>query len=335
MTPAEALASVRSGGRLACAEARSVFGELLAGRASDALVGELLLALAARGESAEELAGAALAMRAAMRPFEHSHPAALDTAGTGGDGLGLFNLSTAAALVAAAAGAPVIKHGNRAASSRCGSADLLEAAGVRIDLEPRRSRELLDELGICFLFAPAYHPALARLAPLRRALGRRTAFNLLGPLCNPGLVQRQLLGVAHEDLLETMAEVLGELDSQCAFVVHGAGGADELTLCGANRIVAVGTPTAQGLEPRTHGLASAPLAALRGGDARENVGLLDSVLRAEAGALTDAVLLNATAALMVSGVRPAGAALERARAALESGAARELFGRWIDLSNRN
>ncbi len=159
MTPAEALRSVRSGGRLAGEEAHGVFVDLLAGRTEDALVGELLLALAARGESAEEIAGAARAMRAAMRPFEHSHPEALDTAGTGGDGLGLFNLSTAAALVAAAAGARVIKHGNRAASSRCGSADLLEAAGVRIDLEPGRSRELLDELGICFLYAPAYHPA--------------------------------------------------------------------------------------------------------------------------------------------------------------------------------
>jgi len=332
---ADALGALRAGAHLGCADSRALFGELLAGRVAEAEVAELLLALAARGENAEEIAGAAQAMRGAMRPFEHSHPEAVDTAGTGGDGLGLFNLSTAAALVAAAAGARVIKHGNRAASSRCGSADLLEAAGVRIDPAPERSRELLDELGICFLYAPAYHPALKRLAPLRKALRTRTVFNLLGPLCNPGGVRRQLVGVAQRELVPVFADVLLELGNECAYVVHGAGGADELTLCGENRICRLGFGVPDGLDAIASGLARAPLAALRGGETGANLKLLERVLSGAEGPLADAVLLNATAALMLTGRHSSADALAQARQALASGAAQRLLERWIELSNRN
>jgi len=316
-------------------ESRALFEAVLGGRLDDAEVAELLLALARRGETSDEITGAAQAMRAVMLPFEHAHPQAVDTAGTGGDGLALFNLSTAAALVAAAAGARVVKHGNRASSSRCGSADLLEAAGVRIDVTPQRSRELLDELGICFLFAPAYHPALKRLAPLRRSLGTRTVFNLLGPLCSPGRVRRQLIGVPRPELVSIFAGVLPGLEGEWAYVVHGAGGADELTPCGENRICAVGKGVPDGLDAIASGLARAPLTALRGGETADNLKLLERVLSGANGALQDAVLLNATAALMLSGREPAAESLARAREALASGAARKLLERWVALSNRS
>jgi len=335
MRVADALGAVRAGVELEREDARALFTELLGGRLGEAEEAGLLLALAERGETSEEIAGAALAMRAVMLPFEHAHPQAVDTAGTGGDGLALFNLSTAAALVAAAAGARVVKHGNRAASSRCGSADLLEAAGVRIDLSPARSRELLDELGICFLFAPAYHPALKRLAPLRKALGTRTVFNLLGPLCNPGRVRRQLIGVPRPELVLIFAGVLPGLESEWAYVVHGAGGADELTPCGENQIRAVGRGVPEGLDAIASALPRAPLAALRGGEAGDNLKLLERVLSGADGALQDAVLLNATAALMLSGRHSAAESLARAREALASGAARRLLERWSALSNRS
>jgi anthranilate phosphoribosyltransferase len=325
------------------AEARALFAGVLASPPPAEELAELLRALAERGETAEEIAGAAEAMRAAMIPFAHGAADAVDTCGTGGDGLGTFNLSTAAALVAAAAGVKVVKHGNRAASSKCGSADLLEAAGVRLALGPAAARRVFEECGFVFLFAPAYHPALAPIAPVRRALGIRTIFNFLGPLCNPGRVKRQLLGVSDAKRLADYAQVLRALGCAHGAVVHGAGGADELMLDGPNLLIWIGGAVPDGgassLPAREFGLAPAPAEALAGGDAARNLELLRGVLAGERGPLRDAVLLNAAVAIFLADAgdrRSAGLpdAFARGREALDSGAAARLLARVADSSRR-
>jgi anthranilate phosphoribosyltransferase len=314
-------------------EARDAITSMLAGDADPIHVAALLSAWAVRGESAEEIAGAADALCESMLPFEHDHADAIDTCGTGGDGLASFNLSTAAAIVAAAAGARVIKHGNRSQSSRCGSADLLEAAGIPLDLPPAESRRALDEIGITFLFAPAYHPALRHAASVRRALGIRTLFNFVGPIVNPGGVRRQLLGVPHRMHVDKIARVLIDLRRESAYVVHGAGGADELTLAGANRAQPVGRAPRVCFDARELGLDEAPVASLAGGDARENMLILSSVLDGEASPVADAVILNTAAALVVAGIaRAPSEGVARAREAIASGAARAKLARWIDLA---
>ncbi len=333
----QALQRCLCGGTLSRSEAREVFASALSGPADPAQLGGFLCALATRGESSEELSGAAEALRAAMVPFEHPFPEAIDTCGTGGDGLCTFNLSTAAALVAAAAGARVIKHGNRAASSRCGRADLLEALGLPLALSPAAARAVLEEVGITIHFAPANHPALRHAAPVRKALGVRTAFNLLGPMVNPGRPRRQRMGLGDPRALRVVAEVLASLGVERGLVVHGAGGADELTLAGQNRVLAVGgrPDLGAGFEAPDLGLASAPVSALAGGDAAENLRLFERVLAAEPGPLLDAVELNAAAALVVAGLAAdAREGLERARETLESGAARAKLSHWISSARR-
>jgi anthranilate phosphoribosyltransferase len=316
-------------------EARDVFTQALSGSADALQLAGLLASMATRGEAAEEIAGAVDALRQAMTPFEHAADDAIDTCGTGGDGTGSFNLSTAAAIVAAAAGARVIKHGNRALSSRCGSADLLEALGIPLDLSPQAGREVLERVGITFLFAPQYHPALRAAAPVRKALGVRTVFNLLGPLLNPGRVKRQLLGVGERRRVEQLAGVLRELGVQRALVVHGAGAADELTLAGDNFVEAVGSLREQRFDARALDLTSAPLEALAGGDAAYNARLLAGVLDGERGALADAVVLNAAAALVVAGrVELAPQGCELAREQLVSGAAKRKLSAWIAAARR-
>jgi anthranilate phosphoribosyltransferase len=330
MNIAEALRESARGARLSREEARSVFGEALSVGADPILLGALLASMATRGEDVAEIAGAVDALRAAMIPFDHPFPEAIDTCGTGGDGLATFNLSTAAAIVAAAAGARVIKHGNRAVSSRSGSADLLEAAGLPLDLSPSAALSVLERVGITFLFAPAYHPALRAAAPLRRSLGIRTIFNLLGPLCNPGRVRAQLVGVGDARRGADLAAVLAALGLDRAFVVHGAGGADELTLAGENQVWSSGTGASGGFHAEPLGLTSAPMSALAGGDAEHNLALLHRVLGGEAGPLFDAVVLNAGAALVVaSRAESAAEGCALAREALRSGRARETFTLWI------
>jgi anthranilate phosphoribosyltransferase len=268
-------------------------------------------------------------------PFVHDHPDAIDTAGTGGDGLGSFNVSTAAAIVAAAAGARVIKHGNRSQSSRCGSADLLECAGIPLDLSPEHSRRILDEVGITFLFAPAYHPALRHAAPVRRALGVRTVFNFLGPLANPGRVRRQLIGVPEEHRVVEIARVLADLGHERGYVVHGAGGADELSLAGANRVESVGSAPRETFTASELGLIEAPCDALAGGDARTNLAILTRILGGERGALHDAVVLNAAAALVVAGrAESARDGVELSRGAIASGRALATIERWVEAARR-
>lgn len=326
-----ALSIVLRGGTLSRIETHAVFAELLHGRFEPAQLGALLGGLAARGETPDEVAGAADALRAAMTPFVHGHPDAIDTCGTGGDGLSTFNLSTAAAIVAAACGARVIKHGNRSASSQCGSADLLEAAGLPLELPSDRARQLLDEVGITFLFAPTYHPALRHAAAVRRALGTRTLFNYLGPLCNPGRVRRQVVGVPQHARLEPTARALEHLGHERALVVHGAGGADELTLAGDNHVRAVGEQAVEKLDARALGIASAPVTALAGGEPSTNLAILCSILDGRPSANADAVALNAAAALLVAGrAKDAPSALALAREALASGAAKHVFQRWVN-----
>ncbi|TAH38760.1 MAG: anthranilate phosphoribosyltransferase [Planctomycetota bacterium] len=326
----EAVRRVTTGETLPREQARQVFTEALDGAVEPALLGAFLAALATRGETVDEITGAAQALRAAMLPFPHDRPEAVDTCGTGGDGLGMFNLSTAAAVVAAAAGAVVVKHGNRAASSRCGSADLLEAAGLPLELSAQQARVVLEAHGITFLFAPLYHPALRHAAAVRRALRIRTVFNWLGPLCNPGGVRRQLLGIGAAARVADFARVLAALGCERAYVVHGAGGADELTLDGANAVHAVGSAPPRRFDAAGLGLKTAPAAALCGGDAAANVRLLARVLDGGDGPLRDAVLLNAAAALVAAGVADESAdALARARAAVDSGAARRKLESWV------
>ncbi|RMH01635.1 MAG: anthranilate phosphoribosyltransferase [Planctomycetota bacterium] len=333
MPLAAAAARVRAGEELSAAETRELFGRALRPGCDEQALAELLLALAERGERPAEIAGAAAALRAAMPPFDHGCPEAVDTCGTGGDGLASFNLSTAAALVAAAAGARVVKHGNRSVSSKCGSADLLEAAGVRLELDPAAARRVFERCGIVFLFAPAFHPAMRFAAPVRRRLGVRTIFNFLGPLCNPGSVRRHLLGVSAPERLDDLAGALDELGFERAYVVHGAGGADELTLAGANRIRRVGSAPALPADAVDLGLPRAGTEALAGGDAAVNLRLLRDLLEGEDGPLRAALLYNAAAALLAAGVEEeAAAALERAAAAVDSGDARRLLERWAAAS---
>lgn len=333
MNAVEALRAVQGGAHLEAEQSAEVFGAVLRGEVEPLVLAGLLSALATRRETVAELTGAARAMRTHMVPFEHGCPDAIDTCGTGGDGLGTFNLSTAAALVAAAAGARVVKHGNRAATSRSGSADLLEAVGVRIELTPEAAREVLEQVGITYLHAPLYHPAMKHAGPVRRALGIRTAFNLLGPLCNPGGVQRQLIGVADPTRREEVAAILEELGTKRAMVVHGAGGADELTLEGTNAASFAGDLGSFALDGRTLGLDGAPVAALEGGDADHNAGLLRRLLDGDGGPLRDALLYNAAAALVLAGIaHDALDGVQRAAEAVDSGAARDRLAQWAALT---
>lgn len=299
-----ALARLLEGGDLTRDQARGVTDVVMRGEATPAQIGGYLVALRMKGETPEEIAGAAEAMRAHAVRVEPARDDVIDTAGTGGDGSGTLNLSTGAALVAAAAGAAVAKHGNRAISSRCGSADVLEALGFALDLPPERIARSIDEVGFGFLFAPAHHPAMRHAMPVRRELAARTVFNVLGPLTNPAGAGRQLVGVYAPDLAETMAGVLALLGTEHALVVHGAEGIDELTPAGENLVFEVreGAVRRSVLDPVDLGVARCAPADLAGGGPEENAAALRRVVSGEPGPRRDAVLLNAAAALMVAGI---------------------------------
>jgi anthranilate phosphoribosyltransferase len=309
-------------------EARALMTAIMAGELTESQIAAALTALRIKGETVAEIAGFAAAMRAAVVPVNCRRTGLVDTCGTGGDGLGTFNISTATALVAAAMGIPVAKHGNRAVSSRCGSADVLEALGVNVDLAPEAVATLVDELGIGFLFAPHHHPAMRHAAPVRRQLGVRTVFNVLGPLTNPAGVKRQLLGVFRPELTETLARVLGELGCERAFVVHGMDGSDELSLCGETRISELndGAVTTTTRRPEDFGLTQVGPADLQGGDPPVNAAIVAGVLADEDGPARDAVLLNAGFVAVLAGraADPAGG-IALARAALAEGRGREVL----------
>ena len=278
---------------------------LLDGTATDSQIGAALVALAVKGETVEELAGLASAMRARAVRINARHERFIDTAGTGSSAAKTFNVSTAAAFVIAGAGLPVAKHGSRAATSRSGSADVLAALGVNVSAPPEVSEACLNELGICFMFAPLYHGATARVAGVRRELGVHTTFNLLGPLTNPAGAPRQIIGVWHEALVEPLAHTLAALGSERAWVVHGLDGLDEVTLAARTKVAEVSDGGVRVFEvaPEEFGLESAPLEDLRGGDAEENARMIRAILsgeRRDAG--RSLVVANAAAALYVGGV---------------------------------
>ena len=327
-----ALAALANGQSLSEQDTSDVFGAVMRGEATPAQLGALLLGLRVKGETPEEVAGAARALRAAMIRVPAVGPHLVDTCGTGGGAVATFNISTAAAFVAAGAGASVAKHGNRSFTSQCGSADVIEALGVRIALDATQAAHALQEACITFLFAPHFHPAMKHAAPVRRELGVPSVMNLLGPLANPAGVRRQVVGVADRERAPLMAEALARLGTEHALVVHGEVGMDEISPTGATAVWEVrgGAVTSWRLDPARYGLAIADVAALRGGKPGVNAERVEGLLRNGAGdsAGAAAVLLNAAAAIYVAGLaRTYDDGLARAREALGSGSARRALER--------
>ncbi len=322
----EALAAVVDGDTLTMDQARRAMGSVMDGEATPAQLAALLVALRMRGEAVEELAGFAAAMR--ERVVRVAAPAGtIDTCGTGGDRSGTFNISTAAALVVAAAGVPVAKHGNRAVTSKSGSADVLEALGVRTDHDAESAGAALRDVGFAFLFAPSFHPAMKHAGPTRREIGVRTAFNLLGPLTNPAGASRQVVGVGDPAAAPRIAEVLRLLGVERAFVVHGAG-VDELPLDGTGVLYDVSPDGVErrAVDARRLGLTGAATSALAGSDPEANARLVEAVLRGEAGARRDVVLLNAGAALLAAGRVPdLEAGIDHAALTIDAGLGAELL----------
>jgi anthranilate phosphoribosyltransferase len=317
-------------------EAHAAMMQVMTGEASAAQIAGFLIALRMKGETVEEITGCARAMRAHVTPAVPRHDTLVDTAGTGGDGAHTFNISTSAALVAAAGGAYVAKHGNRAVSSRSGSADVLEALGVRIDLAPADVADCIDEVGFGFMFAQAHHPAMRHAGPVRRELGVRTVFNLLGPLTNPAGARRQVVGVYAPDLVEPIARALAGLGCEHALVAHGAGGLDELTPTGENLVAEVrdGEVTTSSVDPREFGAGPGTPEDLGGGDARDNAAIIRTVFDGEAGPRRDAVILNGGAALYVAGVADSlEAGVYAARDAIDDGRAAATLDRLIAFTN--
>ncbi|HEX2044076.1 MAG TPA: anthranilate phosphoribosyltransferase [Gaiellaceae bacterium] len=298
-----ALARLLDGRDLTRAEAREVMEEVMRGEATPAQIGGFLVALRLKGETAEEIAGCAEAMRAHVLSVRPARDDLVDTAGTGGDGARTFNISTAAALVAAAAGAAVAKHGNRAVSSASGSADVLEALGFELDQPPERIERSIDELGFGFLFAPSHHPAMRHAAPVRHELAARTVFNVLGPLTNPAGARAQVVGVYAPELVPTIAEVLARLGARHAFVVHGAGGIDELSPAGPNLVYEVreGSVRRREIDPQDFGVPRCRPPDLRGGSPEDNAAVVRAIFDGAGGPKREAVLLNAAGAIAAAG----------------------------------
>jgi anthranilate phosphoribosyltransferase len=299
-----AIATVADGRSLSRDEAREVMGIVMRGEATQAQIGGLLIGLRAKGETVDEITGFAEAMREHVLPVTPTRAPLVDVVGTGGDGARTINISTAAAIVAAAAGAAVAKHGNRAASSACGSADVLEELGFALELPPERIAASIDEHGFGFMFARAHHPAMRHAAPVRQELGTRTVFNVLGPLANPAGARDGVFGVFAPELARTYAEALAGLGARRALVVHGSGGIDELSPAGPNLVVEIvdGVIRESELDPRTVGIEPADPAELRGGTPPENAAAIRRVLDGERGGKRDAVVLNAGGALVAAGV---------------------------------
>ena len=319
-----ALGELLDGRELGRSRSREVMGEIMRGEATQAQIGAFLVALRLKGETADEIAGCAEAMREHVLPVRPRRDDLVDTAGTGGDGAGTLNISTAAAIVAAAAGAGVAKHGNRAVSSASGSADVLEQLGFRLEQPPERIAQSIDELGFGFMFAPSHHPAMRHAAPVRRELAARTVFNVLGPLTNPAGARAQVIGVYAKPLVRTIADVLAQLGARRAFVVHGAYGIDELSPAGPNDVCEVvdGDVHERVIDPLDLGVARCHPDELRGGTPAENAAAIREVLAGAVGGRRDAILLNAAGAVAAAGhAEDLREGLEFARAAVDSGAA--------------
>jgi anthranilate phosphoribosyltransferase len=318
-------------------EAAAAMSSIMKGEATPAQTAGLLVALGMKGERPAELVGFAQTMRANAIAIAPPAGAVFDTCGTGGDRSGTFNISTAAAIVLAACGMKIAKHGNRSVSSQCGSADVLEALGVNIQASPAVVEQCLAEVGVAFLFAPTFHPAMKHAGQARKDLGVRTAFNLLGPLTNPARPTRQIVGVPRPELTELLARSLSLLGSERAWVVHGADGLDELSTTGYTKVSECRGRAVQTfyVHPADFGLAKATPESLRGGDAPTNASIVQSVIGGDAGAARDVVLLNAGAALFIAGVvDTVKGGIARAAAAIDSGAAKHVLARLIAVSNR-
>jgi anthranilate phosphoribosyltransferase len=331
-----AIATIADGGTLSREEAREVMGVVMRGEATPAQIGGLLVGLRTRGETVEEITGFAEAMREHVLPVVPERTSIVDVVGTGGDGARTFNISTAAAVVAASAGAAVAKHGNRAASSVCGSADVLEELGLVLELPPERIAASIDAHGFGFMFARAHHPAMRHAAPVRQELGTRTVFNVLGPLANPAGARDGVFGVFSTDLARTYAEALAGLGARRAFVVHGEGGIDELSPAGPSLVVEVadGDVREWQLDPRELGFARSDPADLRGGTPAENAEAIRRVLAGERGGGRDAVVLNAAGALVAAGVvDDLAAGVGAAAQAVDSGDAGVTLERLVEFSN--
>jgi anthranilate phosphoribosyltransferase len=317
-------------------EAAGAMEEIMEGRAQPAQIAGLLIALAMKGERPSEIVGLARTMRARATRLSRNHAPVFDTCGTGGDRAHTFNVSTVAALVLAACGVRVAKHGNRSVSSRCGSADLFEALGVHVAAEPPVVERCLDEAGIAFFFAPTFHPSMRHAASTRRDLGVRTAFNLLGPLTNPAGAARQLVGVPRPELTELIARALALLGSDRAWVVHGADGLDEISTNGYTKVSECrqGAVNTFYVHPADYGVPKAAPADLKGGDAADNAVIARAILAGQPGAPRDIVMLNAAASLLIAGaVTTIAEGIRRAGAALDSGAAAGVLEKLVAVSN--
>jgi anthranilate phosphoribosyltransferase len=329
------IAKVASGALLSREESALAFDRMMSGEATPSQMGGLLMGMRVRGETVDEITGAASTMRAKMTKVA-APPEAIDVVGTGGDGSGSYNVSTCAALIVAGAGVPVAKHGNRALSSKSGAADVLGALGVKIDLRPDEITRCIYEAGIGFMFAPAHHPATKNVAATRVELATRTIFNLLGPLSNPAGVRRQMTGVFSRQWIEPVAQVLKALGSEAAWVAHGSDGLDEITTSGPTHIAALENGTVRTFEinPEDVGIERAKPEMLRGGDADSNAAALKGVLKGNKGAYRDIAVLNAAAALVVAGKAKdikEGAAI--AAKSIDSGEAEGRLERLIKVSN--
>ena len=332
----EAIDAVISGRSLSMADASATMREIMEGEVTPAQLGALLAALRVKGETVEEIAGFASVMREKALKVKVDGPL-VDTAGTGGDGKNTFNISTATAFVAAGAGLKVAKHGNRAASGSCGSADVLEALGVKIDLPPEGVERCIDEVGMGFMFAPTFHPAMRHAAPVRREIGIRTLFNILGPLTNPAGAQSLLLGVAYPELGEKMASVLRLLGTRHSLIVHGEGGLDEITLSGDTSVWEVldGEMRAWRLVAADTGLPRRSIDEIRGGSKEENAATMRRTFQGEPGPIRDIVLVNSAAVLVVGDlVDSIGLGIELAAQTMDSGAALQKLEALVDLSQR-
>ena len=332
----EAIKDLIAGVDLGRARTRAVMDQIMSGQATDAQIGAFLVALRIKGETIDEIAGGAEAMREKATPIATVRPDLIDTCGTGGDDSGTFNISTTVAFVACGAGLAVAKHGARSISSQCGSADVLAALGVNVEATPEKVGECIDEVGIGFLFAVALHGAMKHAIGPRRELATRTVFNILGPLTNPAGAKRQLLGVFDGALTEALAGVLRELGSERVLVVHGSDGLDEITLTGPTQVSELrdGQISTRQIHPGDFGLQVVSAEALKGGDADYNARILREVLDGREGPQRDVVLINAAAAMVVGGLaEDITAGLEVARASIDSGKARQALDRLVEVSN--
>lgn len=331
----EAIGTLVEGKSLSYEEAYFVMGEIMSGEATAAQIGAFLTALRIKGETADEIAGLASVMRVKATPVKISGPA-IDIVGTGGDGSDSFNISTAAAFVAAGAGLKVAKHGNRAATSQCGSADVLEALGVKIDLGPEGVAECIEKVGIGFMFAPVFHPAMKHAAPVRREIGIRTVFNILGPLTNPARVEHMVLGVPSEELGKKIAAVLYRLGTKHSLVVHGKDGLDEISISGKSLVWEISKNLLSSpyeVSPESFGFKKASNTEIKGGNPQENALALRRILDGEKSALRNIVVINAAAALIAGNVTAdMKKAARLAEEAIDSGRAKEKLNRLVELS---